>query len=96
MVHNDPEFQIIVEPAPLDIWAERPIRPSSETIQMFETRRYSWEYRLKIEYDKLKEKADKLEAVKTWRAEHHFTRTEMWNLGIRKLDEILGVKPDGC
>lgn len=41
-----------------DIWEEKPIRPSSETVLMFERRRYSWEYQLKIEYDKLKEKAD--------------------------------------
>lgn len=47
-----------------DIWDEKPIRPSSESILMFERRRYSWEHQLKIEYDKLKAKAEKWDDLK--------------------------------
>lgn len=42
-----------------DIWDDKPIYHSSETRAKFNQKKHSWEYQLKIEYDKLKEKAEK-------------------------------------
>ena len=71
-----------------DIWAEKPVRFSSETMLVFEGRRYSWEYQLKIEYDKLKEKAEKYDSVVEMLNEHNKCLVEEREILVGQVEAI--------